>query len=187
MNRLILFVSALISIPLISWAIQIGNDPRTAVPLVRTQVQLVELPMKDSVLDKPIIFTVYIPDYSDEEVLHSMALVETGNNPMVVGRMGERSRYHFLRETWTRYSRFPFRALTSHSANADREALRVGKAHIADIRRKLKARGLPATPYWIASSWNAGPNWRHLTPHTRDHAQRVENLVLASSTSPSFR
>lgn len=110
---------------------------------------------------------------SDDVLLSAIATVETGNNPYRLGRYGERTRLQIMPETWREYSRLPHSAAASNRAETDR----VARAYLKVIRERLKERGLPQTPYYIAACWNAGPSWRHLSSGTVAYAHRVENVV----------
>jgi hypothetical protein len=113
---------------------------------------------------------------SDDVLLSAIATVETGNNPARLGHRGERSQLQILPQTWRRYSRLPHSQAAVNPAETDR----VARAYLAAIRQRLKERGLPETPYFIAAAWNAGPSWRHLTAGTASYAERVANIVATA-------
>jgi hypothetical protein len=111
---------------------------------------------------------------SDAALLSAIAEVESGNNPARVGRYGERTRLQILPTTWRQFSRLP------HTAGNRAETDRVARAYLSYIRTRIRERGLPETPFYIAAAWNAGPEWRRLHRGTVAYAQRVANLVEAS-------
>ncbi len=113
---------------------------------------------------------------SDDVLLSAIAEVETGNNSAVVGNSGERTRLQIAPETWVRFSHVPHSAAASHPQETDR----VARAYLASIRSRLKSRGLPITPFFIAAAWNAGPGWSSLPSSTIAYADRVANLVAAA-------
>jgi len=112
---------------------------------------------------------------SDEILLAAIAEVETGNNSAVLGHYGERTRLQILPDTWRRFSHLPFSASAANRAETDR----VARAYLASIRERLRSRGLPETPFFIAAGWNAGPGWKTLSSGTVSYAERVANLVEA--------
>jgi hypothetical protein len=116
------------------------------------------------------------PKVSDEVLLSAIAEVETGNNSSVLGHCGERTRLQILPETWRRFSKLPHSVSASNRAETDR----VARAYLASIRDRLKLRGLPETPFFIAAAWNAGPGWKTLSSKTVAYAERVTNIVEAS-------
>jgi hypothetical protein len=120
---------------------------------------------------------------SDETLLSAIAEVETGNNPAKRGRFGERSQLQIRPETWREFSRLPHAASVTNPMETDR----VARAYLDVIRKRLRARGLPETPFFIAASWNAGPGWRRLGRGTVAYAEHVANLVdeeLAATKLP---
>lgn len=110
---------------------------------------------------------------SDDVLLAAIATVETGNNPSRLGHCGERSQLQILPETWREFSRMPH----SRAATNRAETERVARAYLSVIRHRLRTRGLPETPFYIAAGWNAGPGWRHLSSGTISYAERVANIV----------
>lgn len=117
---------------------------------------------------------------SDDTLLSAIAVVETSNDSRKVGSHGERTRLQIAPATWVRFSRLPHSAAASHPQETDR----VARAYLASIRRRLKSRGLPETPFFIAAAWNVGPGWRTLPSSTVSYAERVANLVKASPATP---
>jgi hypothetical protein len=117
---------------------------------------------------------------SDDILLSAIAEVETGNNSAMVGHSGERTRLQIAPETWVRFSHVPHAAAASHPQETDR----VARAYLASIRTRLKSRGLPITPFFIAAAWNAGPGWSSLPSSTIAYAERVANLVAAARPVP---
>jgi hypothetical protein len=117
---------------------------------------------------------------SDDVLLRAIAEVETGNNSAMVGHSGERTRLQIAPETWVRFSRLPHSSAAANPQETDR----VARAYLASIRSRLKARGLPATPFFMAAAWNVGPGWSRLPSRTIAYAERVENLVAASRAIP---
>jgi hypothetical protein len=118
---------------------------------------------------------------SDDVLLRAIAEVESGNNSAMVGHSGERTRLQIAPETWVRFSRLPH----SFAAANPQETDRVARAYLASIRSRLKARGLPATPFFMAAAWNVGPGWNKLPSRTVAYAERVENLVAAGRSVAS--
>jgi len=116
---------------------------------------------------------------SDEDLLSAIAEVETGNNPAKRGRFGERTELQIRPETWREFSKLPHSAAPLNPTETDR----VARAYLAVIRKRLHARGLPETPFFIAASWNAGPGWRRLGRGTVAYAEHVANLVEAEQAS----
>lgn len=89
------------------------------------------------------------------------------------GRHGEWGRWQILPVVWRKHSKVPQRFAT-----ADEEK-RVALAHLADIRRQLKAAGFPDGPWFIGGAWNGGVSGvirRALPARARDYADRVEAL-----------
>lgn len=115
---------------------------------------------------------------SDEAMLAAIAEVETGNNPARLGSRGERTRLQILPATWRQFSQLP------HSAANRAETDRVARAYLSHIRTRLKARGLPETPFFIAAGWNAGPGWKRLSRGTISYAERVANLAEVYQLNP---
>lgn len=113
------------------------------------------------------------PPVSDDVLLAAIAEVETGNNSATIGRSGERTRLQIAPETWVRFSRLPHSAAAANREETDR----VARAYLASIRTRLKSRGLPLTPFFIAAAWNVGPGWKTLPSCTVAYAERVANLV----------
>lgn len=120
---------------------------------------------------------------TDEVMLNAIAQVETGDNAARVGRFGERTQVQILPATWREYSHLPFSASARHPAETER----VARKYLSHIRARLRARGLPETPFYIAASWNAGPCWRRLRPGTVDYARRVANIVAAQRAAQLAR
>src|SRR5882724_1340006 len=112
---------------------------------------------------------------SDDVLLSAIAEVETGNNSALVGHSGERTRLQIAPETWVRFSRLPHSVAAANPQETDR----VARAYLASIRSRLKARGLPPTPFFMAAAWNVGPGWSRLPASTIAYAERVENLVAS--------
>lgn len=110
---------------------------------------------------------------SDDAMLSAIAEVETGNNAAKRGHHGERTQLQIMPTTWREFSRLPHSASATHP----QETERVAKAYLAVIRKNLRARGLPETPFFIAAGWNAGAGWKRLHPSTVSYAERVANLV----------
>ena len=119
---------------------------------------------------------------SDEALLAAIAEVETSNNPRKVGTHGERTHLQIAPATWVRFSRLPHSASASHLQETDR----VARAYLASIRSRLKSRGLPETPFFIAAAWNVGPGWKVLPSSTVSYAERVANLVQAAQATPEI-
>jgi Transglycosylase SLT domain len=118
-------------------------------------------------------FAVKMPGATDNEMIAAIAMKETGNNPLARGPSGERTSVQFMRRTWMQYSRLPHSMAALHPDEVDR----VARAYLADIRRMLRERELPESPYFIAASWNAGINWTHISRRAQDYAECVESLV----------
>lgn len=117
---------------------------------------------------------------TDDILLAAIAEVETCNNPRMVGTHGERTRLQIAPATWVRFSRLPHSAAAYHPEETDR----VARIYLASIRRRLKSRGLPETPFFIAAAWNVGPAWKVLPSSTVAYAERVEALVKAAQATP---
>lgn len=115
---------------------------------------------------------------SDQMLLAAIAEVETSNNSAKVGTHGERTRLQIAPTTWARFSRLPHSAAASHPEETDR----VARVYLAYIRTRLKSRGVPETPFFIAAAWNVGPGWKTLPSSTVSYAERVANLVQASQS-----
>lgn len=124
-------------------------------------------------LSADVAFAVPSNKVSDETLLAAIAEVETGNNPAKRGRFGERTELQIRPETWREFSRLPHSSAASNPAETER----VARAYLGVIRKRLHARGLPETPFFIAASWNAGPGWRRLGRGTMAYAEHVANLV----------
>jgi hypothetical protein len=120
---------------------------------------------------------------SDDVLLSAIAEVETGNNSAMVGNSGERTRLQIAPETWVRFSRFPHSVAASNPQETDR----VARAYLASIRTRLKARGVPTTPFFMAAAWNVGPGWSKLPASTIAYADRVANIVAASRAIQPLR
>ncbi len=119
---------------------------------------------------------------SDDVMLSAIADVETGNNAAKRGHRGERSQLQILPETWREYSRLPHSAAATNPEETDR----VARAYLNVIRKRLRSRGLPETPFFIAAGWNAGPGWKRLHQSTIAYAERVTNIVEASQPKASL-
>jgi hypothetical protein len=117
---------------------------------------------------------------SDDALLAAIAEVETNNDRRKVGTHGERTQLQIAPATWVRCSRLPHSAAASHPQETDR----VARAYLASIRSRLKSRGLPETPFFIAAAWNVGPGWKVLPSSTVSYAERVANLVKAAQATP---
>lgn len=98
-------------------------------------------------------------------VLRSLAAVESGDDPRVIGRLGERSRWQFMERTWRAYTQAPFAR-----ASTDEVLARiVAETHLRMIISRLRRQGRPVTVKNIARCWNPGA--------PADYAQRVSNLA----------
>jgi hypothetical protein len=120
---------------------------------------------------------------SDDVLLSAIAEVETGNNSAMVGHSGERTRLQIAPETWVRFSRLPHSVAAANPQETDR----VARAYLASIRSRLKSRGVPPTPFFMAAAWNVGPGWSSLPSSTIAYAERVANLVAASQPIQSVQ
>ncbi len=109
----------------------------------------------------------------DDVMLTAIAAVETGNDAAKCGRYGERSQLQILPTTWRKFSHLPHASAATNPAETDR----VARAYLALIRSRLRARGLPESPFFIAAGWNAGASWRRLRPATVAYAEHVANYV----------
>ncbi len=116
---------------------------------------------------------------SDDALLAAIAEVETSNNPSLIGSHGERTHLQIAPSTWVRFSQLPHSAAAAHPEETDR----VARAYLASIRSRLKSRGLPETPFFIAAAWNVGPGWKVLPSGTAAYAERVANLVKAATAT----
>jgi hypothetical protein len=89
------------------------------------------------------------------------------------GRHGERGPYQFMRATWERCTRWPFRCATD-----PRIADMVAHQHALHIAYHLRGTGVPVTPATFAAAWNEGEN-RAARGARHDYAQHVSNLYYA--------
>lgn len=102
---------------------------------------------------------------------HALAQVESGDNPLALGKKGEGTRYQILGATWVRYSTQPMYGCSEH------EAARVADAILLDIAKELARRQLPRTPYTMAVMWREGLHAKPtLNADIADYAARVSNL-----------
>lgn len=132
--------------------------------------------------------TSFAGDVNTDVLLHSISSVESGGDISVVGRMGERSQYQFMRSTWAMYSRTPFKSISLLRNQS--EVDRVARRHVEFIKMTLIERGMKVSIYNIAMAWNGGPNKTRYTLDNRDYASRVENIyeaniaVVVTKTAP---
>lgn len=109
------------------------------------------------------------------ETLRAINWVENPTNQTGVGRFGELGPYQFRPATWRMHTDKPFR-LAVQRAVADEIAVK----HYEWIKRTLEQRGVEASVFNIAMSWNCGVeavlNGRAPSV-TYNYAERVTNLV----------
>lgn len=122
-----------------------------------------------------LVFTVAAPPDA-ERMLYAIAQVEAAS-PRQRGKSGEWGTYQLLPVVWRKHS-------TQLQWNASpEEQKRVALAHLADIRKQLRAAGFPDTPWFVGASWNGGVTAtikRILPSRARDYADRMVNLYSAS-------
>lgn len=97
--------------------------------------------------------------------LVAIALVETGNNNKLVGKLGEKSAWQIRPSTWKQFSKLPL----NHSRN---ESLRVARCYLDYIICKKKTTDVRT----LAIYWNAGPWCKSVSKQTKNYAERVENI-----------
>jgi hypothetical protein len=110
-----------------------------------------------------------------ETILAAIRLVETHNNPRMVGNLGERGAYQFRYTTWKQHTNNSFK-----QAHNPKEANKIAKLHLNWIKTTLKKNGKPANNYNIALAWNAGVNavvTNRINRNSKDYAQRVSNIT----------
>jgi hypothetical protein len=109
------------------------------------------------------------------ETLRAINWVENPTNQTAVGRFGELGPYQFRPGTWRMHTDKPFRQAVQRAV-ADEIAIK----HYEWIKRTLEQRGVEASVFNIAMSWNCGveavlsgraPSVSH------NYAERVTNLV----------
>jgi hypothetical protein len=116
------------------------------------------------------------PADQDTALLHAIAEVESGNNPVAIGRRGELSAYQLDYWTWRLHTSFDFSLAHTRPDLAER----VARSHLAWLHHALLSADLPDTPENLACAWNAGPGaviHGRISAATRDYARRVVNLL----------
>jgi len=111
-------------------------------------------------------------------LLLAISAVESGGNPLAVGKSGERSQFQITEAVWKIRSELQF---TEASKPDQIEATRVAHEEMIARARQLEAAGVPITPENLAYSWNAGA--RRAISHAlsgekfkpNSYAQRVAN------------
>lgn len=109
-----------------------------------------------------------LPAQTDADLLHAIATVEnhTWDSP---GGL-----YALSYGAWSDLTDWPY-------SYANRPVVSTQKAHehLAVIRRRLRKKGLAATPYMIAGCWRSGVEGftERPTAQAKDYASRVCNLL----------
>lgn len=106
--------------------------------------------------------------------LRAIDQVESGGRDGARGADGERGRYQITRRVWASYTNTPF----IHAHRRDL-AHAVAEQHLDWIVNQLDLAGWPSDAEACAMAWNAGLTAtvnNHLSPASRDYAERVRNL-----------
>ena len=113
----------------------------------------------------------------------AVAMVESGNNPKLVGADGERSEYQITKDVWTQYTRKPF-----SKANTQNRALSrmVATAHAEHLNKHGFGTSASMRVYWMAVAWNCGETKAKkglrglvkIEVKRRDYATRVSNTYF---------
>lgn len=138
--------------------ISLDDLPVLYIRIVETPRQVVE-PVRDS---------------EEEALLRAVRVVETGDNPRAIGRLGERGSYQFRRATWREITRLPFREAHTPAAHE------VARTHLSRLAEGLRSKGLPVDAFHLALAWNAGINGAaaRRPPHSAvEYAMRVSALA----------
>lgn len=105
-------------------------------------------------------------------MLWAIRQVESGDNPFVVGALGERSAYQFLQSTWVEYTNVNFVG----GASCDSPLVRaIAERHLNRICARLFSNGRPADPAIIAAAWRYGIA-NGVRCCRKDSARRTANL-----------
>ena len=85
----------------------------------------------------------------------SIAAVESGGNPLAVGKAGELSAFQISPAVWAQHAKSdePF-ALASHPDGV--LAAHIAEAHVVWLTRQLEAAGVPVTVENLANGWHLG-------------------------------
>jgi hypothetical protein len=114
--------------------------------------------------------------------LAAIRLVETGDSPAAVGKLGERGAYQFRRQVWHQHTSSSF-SLAHDPSIADEVAHR----HFDWLVNACLGAGLQPTPRILAMAWNAGLS-RVLSGRAPrasiDYASRVSRLVAERDVRP---
>lgn len=118
--------------------------------------------------------TVVVPASVDiEAMLDAIAQVESGNNPKAIGKLGERSAYQIMGQSWAMHSRVPFAQASLQPALARM----VARQHLAWMAGVIERNEAQVTPAMLAAAWRWGPG--SAFAHTRSEStRRVLNLYF---------
>jgi hypothetical protein len=103
--------------------------------------------------------------------LRAIRQVESGDNALAIGPVGERSAYQFTRATWERHSSSPFERATHDPLLAELVAQRF----LRTIRWKLQQRRLAESVENFAAAWHWGEGFESKRSES-NYAERVSNL-----------
>lgn len=120
-----------------------------------------------------------------EKFLDSLIVIESAGNWMAVGQCGELGGFQFRERAWHCFTRKPF----SFAAIPD-EARPVAREYVETIIRALESKGIVATPYLVAITWNAGIKTALAQIKPRSvmcYAQRVNDLYLELRNGPKVK
>ena len=105
-------------------------------------------------------------------LIEAIADVESGNNPSVIGKLGERGRCQFRRSVWQAYTNAEFIAWAPHDCPFTRD---IERRHLAWLCKELERQGHALDPALIAAAWRYGVT--RAARFIRDEAaQRAANL-----------
>ena len=121
-------------------------------------------------------------DINPDVLLRCISEVESNNVSTKIGSHGERSRYQIMPQTWSMYSRTPFRLIGQEKYQTEVE--KVARQHIEAIKRIIVQRGRNVSIYNIALAWNGGPDRVSYSKNTKDYARRIENLYHSFMLPP---
>lgn len=156
-------------------AVFCGGGETGAPAIQRIVITLDGLPvLYVRVPDTPAADVAAVRETGEEALLRAVRVVETGDNPRAVGRLGERGSYQFRRSTWREITRRPFREAHTPAAHD------VARVHLSRLADGLRAKGLPVDSFHLALAWNAGINGAaaRRPPHSAvDYARRVSALA----------
>lgn len=124
-----------------------------------------------------------------EAFLLALAMVESGNNPLAIGKAGEVTQYQITPAVWKSHARIPL----SRAGDNPILAGVVAKKIIHEIRMSLPPH-LSNDPFWIAVQWNGGrgacvkAEWRSafVKRNVRDFADRVRAMYYVYEKDKRF-